>query len=108
MAIAVNTWAEFLAAYENNSDGTIEIMSDLDANDNLPDTSYMRPISKTINGNGHTIYNISTQAVVNNPIFRSAGNSLVINNTNFYNLNIIHKKFCLYYFLIIYFSFYRV
>lgn len=85
MAIAVNTWAEFIAAYENNSDGTIEIMADLDANDNLPDTSYMRPISKTINGNGHTIYNISTQAVISQPIFRSTGNSLVINNTNFYN-----------------------
>lgn len=85
MAIAVNTWAEFIAAYENGSDGTIEIMSDLDANDDLPDKTYSRPISKTINGNGHTIYNISTQAVVNNPIFRSVGNSLVINNTNFYN-----------------------
>lgn len=85
MAIAVSTWDEFVAAYLNNSDGTIEITADLDANDNLPDTSYMRPISKTINGNGHTIYNISTQAVVNSPIFRSVGNSLVINNTNFYN-----------------------
>lgn len=85
MAISVSTWDEFVAAYINNSDGTIEIIADLDANDNLPDTSYTRPISKIINGNGHTIYNISTQTIVNNPIFRSGSNSIVINKTNFYN-----------------------
>lgn len=85
MAIAVNTWAEFLAAYESSEDTVIEIMADLDANDNVPKTSYSRPVAKTINGNGHTIYNISTGAVVNNPLFRSAGNALAFNNCNLYN-----------------------
>ena len=86
MAIAVNTWAEFLAAYESASDTVIELMADIDANDNLPDKFYYRPVSKTINGNGHTIYNISTQAVLNNPIFRADGGSaLIFSNCNLYN-----------------------
>ena len=86
MAIAVNTWAEFLVAYESADDTVIELMADLDANDNLPKTSYSRPVAKTINGNGHTIYNISTGAVVSTPIFRAGSTyALVLNNTNFYN-----------------------
>lgn len=87
MAIVVNTWAEFLAAYENGTDGTIELMSDIDANDHLPDKFYYRPIAKTINGNGHTIYNISTQVVLSNPIFRVQGGTpgLTFNNCNLYN-----------------------
>lgn len=84
MAIAVNTWAEFLAAYENGTDGTIELMADIDANDDLPKRNYSKPRAKTINGNGHAIYNISTAQVVSNPIF-SGGYNLVFNNTNFYN-----------------------
>lgn len=84
MAIAVNTWAEFLAAYENGSDETIELMSDIDANEDIPKRNYTKPIGKTINGNGHTIYNISTGVVVSNPIF-SGAHALVFNNTNFYN-----------------------
>lgn len=84
MAIAVNTWAEFLAAYENGTDGTIEIMSDLDANDSVPTRAYSKPIDKTINGNGHTIYNISTGVVLSSAIF-TGGHNLEFNNTNFYN-----------------------
>lgn len=84
MAIAINTWVEFLAAYENGSDETIELMSDIDANDDIPKRNYTKPIGKTINGNGHTIYNISTGVVLSNPIF-SGAHTLVFNNTNFYN-----------------------
>lgn len=84
MAIAVNTWAEFLAAYENGSDETIELMSDIDANEDIPKRNYTKPIGKTINGNGHTIYNISTGVVISNPIFTGAHN-LTFNSTNFYN-----------------------
>lgn len=91
MAIAVNTWAEFLAAYENGSDGTIEIMSDLDANDDVPKRKYEKPTHKTINGNGHTIYNISTGVVLNNPIFSGAYN-LIFNNINFYNVYRIENQ----------------
>lgn len=87
MAIAVNTWAEFLAAYESASDTVIELMADIDANDNLPDKYYYRPVAKTINGNSHTIYNISTQTVLTNPIFRVSGGTpgLTFNNCNLYN-----------------------
>lgn len=86
MAIAVNTWAEFLAAYESSEDTVIELMADLDANENLPDKYYYRPVAKTINGNGHTIYNISSKVVLNNPIFRAdGGNNIVFNNCNLYN-----------------------
>lgn len=91
MAIAVNTWAEFLAAYENSSDGTIEIMADLDANAEVPIRKYEKPIAKTINGNGHTIYNISTGVVLSNPIFIGAYN-LIFNNTNFYNVYRIENQ----------------
>ena len=84
MAIAVNTWAEFLAAYENGTDNTIELMADIDANDDLPKKNYSKPIDKTINGNGHTIYNISTAQVINNPILGGA-HVLIFNNTNLYN-----------------------
>ena len=84
MAIAVNTWGEFLAAYENADDTVIELMSDIDANSNVPTRAYSKPIDKKINGNGHTIYNISTGVVLNSAIFTGAHN-LEFNNTNFYN-----------------------
>ena len=84
MAIAVNTWGEFLAAYENADDTVIELMSDIDANSDIPKRNYVKSVDKTINGNGHTIYNISTGVVLNSPIFSGAKN-LTFNNTNFYN-----------------------
>lgn len=91
MAIAVSTWAQFLAAYENNEDGTIELMADIDANDDIPKRNYEKPMAKTINGNGHTIYNISTGVVLNSPIFRGAY-ALTFNNTNFYNVYRIENQ----------------
>ena len=91
MAIAVSTWTQFLAAYENSTDGTIEIMADLDANDDIPKRQYDKPINKTINGNGHTIYNISTGAVINGPIFKGA-HSLTLNNVNLYNVYRIENQ----------------
>lgn len=91
MAIAVSTWAQFLAAYENNSDGTIELMADIDANDDIPKRQYEKPMAKTINGNGHTIYNVSTGVVLNGPIFKG-GYALTFNNTNFYNVYRIENQ----------------
>ena len=84
MAIAVSTWTEFLAAYESADDTVIELMSDIDANDDVPKRNYVKTVDKTINGNGYTIYNISTGVVVNSGIFTGA-KSLTFNNTNFYN-----------------------
>lgn len=83
MATSVSTWAEFIAAYQN-TDTIIELMADIDCNDNPPTASIEKPVDKTINGNGHTIYNISTGAVINNPIFRGAHN-LIFNNCKLYN-----------------------
>ena len=91
MAITVNTWAEFLAAYENGTDGIIELMADIDANDDVPKQYYEKPMAKTINGNGHTIYNISTGVVLNSPLFRG-GYALTFNNTNFYNVYRIENQ----------------
>lgn len=91
MAISVSTWAEFLAAYESSTDGTIELMADIDANDDIPKQQYEKPMAKTINGNGHTIYNISTGVVINSPIFRGAY-ALIFNNTNFYNVYRIENQ----------------
>lgn len=84
MAIAVNTWAEFLAAYESADDTVIELMADIDANNDIPKRNYVKSVDKTINGNGHTIYNISTGVVLNSAIFTGAKN-LIFNNVNLYN-----------------------
>lgn len=85
MAISVSTWDQFVAAYQSNDDGVIELLADIDANDNQLTTSITRPRAKTINGNGHAIYNVSTDAVVNSPLFRSTANALTINNCKLYN-----------------------
>lgn len=84
MATVVNTWDEFVAALES-SETLIEVMSDLDCNDNPPIASIaVYGVGKTVNGNGHSLYNLSTGGVVNAPIIWLQA-SITINELNFYN-----------------------
>lgn len=84
MAVTVSTWAEFKAAL-TSSETIIEVMADIDANDDLPLASIdVYAVAKTVNGNGHTLYNLSTGGVVNSPIIWLHSN-ITINELNFYN-----------------------
>lgn len=84
MAVTVSTWAEFVAALQS-SETIIEVMADLDANDDLPRASIdVYGVAKTINGNGHSLYNLSTGGVVNAPIIWLHAN-ITFNELNFYN-----------------------
>lgn len=84
MAVTVSTWAEFVAALQS-SETIIEVMADIDANDDLPRASIdVYAVGKTVNGNGHTLYNLSTGGVVNAPIIWLHSN-ITVNELNFYN-----------------------
>lgn len=84
MAAVVSTWAEFVAALES-SETIIEVMADLDCNDDPPEaqiTAY--GVTKTVNGNGHSLYNLSTGGVINGVIIWLQA-SITFNELNFYN-----------------------
>lgn len=84
MAVTVSTWAEFKAAL-TSSETIIEVMADIDANDDLPLASIdVYAVAKTVNGNGHTLYNLSTGGVVNAPIIW-LHSPITFNALNFYN-----------------------
>ena len=84
MAVTVSTWAEFVAALRS-SETIIEVMADIDANDDLPLASIdVYAVEKTVNGNGHTLYNLSTGGVVNASIIWLHSN-ITVNELNFYN-----------------------
>lgn len=92
MATVVNTWAEFVAALES-SETLIEVMADIDCNDNPPEaTINVYGVGKTVNGNGHSLYNLSTGGVINNPIFW-LGASITFNELNFYNCSRLEKEY---------------
>ena len=84
MAVTVSTWAEFKAALAS-SETIIEVMADIDANDDLPLASIdVYAVEKTVNGNGHSLYNLSTGGVVNAAIIWLHAN-ITFNDLNFYN-----------------------
>lgn len=84
MPAVVSTWAEFVAALQS-SETIIEVMADLDANDDLPRASIdVYGVEKTVNGNGHTLYNLSTGGVVSAPIIW-LHSPIIFNALNFYN-----------------------
>lgn len=87
----VSTWDEFVAAWRT-VDGTdiIEVNADLDVNDNIPDTriemvNHAVEGAVTINGNGHTIYNISGGSEL---FFENTYHPTIINSLNFQNINL--------------------
>lgn len=90
--INVTTVDQFLTAYTQavaagDTEDTIEIMADIDFNTDPLTTSYLAGGKKIINGNFHSLSNISTQNVVSNAIFRAPGTSEITwNKVNFLNL----------------------
>lgn len=89
----VSTWAEFVTAF-TASGGTptdpdiIEITADLDVNTSPITDQISSGGSKTINGNMHTIWNISVAVEFNNEIFtfKSSSNRIIWNKINFNNI----------------------
>lgn len=87
--IEVDTWETFITTLDNaSSNDIISITADLDCNDN-PMSAGISVTSTpvTVEGNGHTIYNMSTGKVVNQSLI-SIPNAvdLYFQNLNFYNM----------------------
>ncbi len=87
MATQVTTWAELVAAYKRFDVTEIDIMNDIDCNENLPTSQIAQVGAKTIHGNYHTIWNLSTRTVVNNALIYTAGYELIWEKTNFNNIS---------------------
>lgn len=89
----VNTWSEFVTAFKA-SGGTasdpdiIEILSDLDVNDDAPRSYIAAGGFKTINGNFHTIWNLSPLVEFSNYLieYGGGGREIVWNRVNFNNM----------------------
>ena len=86
MATQVTTWTEFVTAFRSNSITEIDIMKDLDCNEDLPTAQIRAGTTKTISGNYHTIWNLSTAAVVNTYLINADGRSVTWNKVNFNNI----------------------
>lgn len=83
----VSTPEQFITEIKKN-DNTVNVTSDIDFN-SLPITSSITlGNGLTVNGNGHSVYNLQTGTVLNRPMFKSgSGSSLpVFNQINFYNM----------------------
>jgi len=87
MATQVTTWTEFVTAYKDSNVNEIDIMNDLDCNNDLPTSQIAQRGTKTIHGNYHTIWNLSTGTVVNNALIYTAGYYLTWEKTNFNNIS---------------------
>lgn len=92
----VSTWDEFVNAWRTvDGNDIIEVNADLDANDNIPTTNIEMthhavagPV--TVNGNGHTIYNVSGG---NSYVFCNDYHTTTINKLNFQNINLTSPLF---------------
>lgn len=88
----VNTWPEFVTAYkasggDSSDPDIIEILSDLDVNDDAPIAMIRAGSNKTINGNYHTIWNLSPAVEFSGEILdRGGGNKIRWNKVNFNNI----------------------
>ena len=95
----VSTWTEFVTAF-TASGGTsadpdiIEITADLDVNDDAPRAKISAGGFKTINGNLHTIWNLSPAVEFTNFLIEYGGASRVItwNKVNFNNIYRTNKE----------------
>lgn len=92
----VSTWDEFVNAWKNvDGNDTIEVNADLDVNDNIPDSSILMVNHSvagavTINGNGHTIYNVSGGGSM---VFENTYHVTTINSLNFQNISLTTPLF---------------
>lgn len=95
----VNTWAQFVAAWRGTIGGdTIEVNADLDVNDDIPsseidDHEGDNRGTVTINGNGHTLYNLSGGNPYSGVIFDSTYQLHVFNKLNLQNMDLSRPAF---------------
>lgn len=85
--VEVSTPEQFLTEIKKDNN-TVNVTSDIDFN-TLPITSSITlGLGLTVNGNGHSVYNLQTGTVLNQPMFRSGNSSPppVFNQINFYNM----------------------
>lgn len=85
--VSVSTWAEFAANLVLGAIDVIEVTADLDCNDDIPTVAIgvnSNSGSLTINGNGHTLFNLTTNGGVGAPLFWLNVNTIV-NELNLYN-----------------------
>lgn len=88
----VSTWDEFVNAFTattgtaDNPD-VIEIMTDLDVNSNPPTRAVQAPVSKIINGNFHTIWNLSPGSIISGSLIKIGGSSAMDMEWNKVNFN---------------------
>lgn len=90
--INVTTVEQFLTAFtqavaSGDTEDVIEIMTDIDFNTAPLTQGYTAGGKKIINGNYHSLSNISTQNVVNDTLFKYLDrNEIIWNKVNFLNL----------------------
>ena len=95
----VSTWAQFVQAWRDTVGGdTIEVNADLDVNDDIPaseidDHEGDSRGTVTINGNGHTLYNLSGGNPYSGVIFDSTYQAHVFNKLNIQNMDLTRPAF---------------
>lgn len=95
----VSTWAQFVQAWRDTVGGDIiEVSADLDVNDDIPaneidDHEGAVHGIVTINGNGHTLYNLSGGNPYSGVIFDSTYQQHIFNNLNLQNMDLSRPAF---------------
>lgn len=95
----VSTWAQFVQAWRDTIGGDIiEVTADLDVNDDIPSSQINdhegdNHGTVTINGNGHTLYNLSGGNPYSGVIFDSTYQLHVFNKLNLQNMDLSRPAF---------------
>lgn len=95
----VSTWEQFVKAWKDTVGGDIiEVNADLDVNDSIPSEQINDHEGSnigivTINGNGHTLYNLAGGNPYSGVIFDSTWQAHVFNKLNFQNMDLTRPAF---------------